>query len=63
MDKQWKDNFLPRNFLPGPGLSREEVFRKWMNSAEESLSALDVPYPDEQIPSVEDLANQERELK
>ena len=56
-DEPWKDNFLPQNFLPGPGLSREEAFRKWMNSAEESLSALDLPYPDEQIPSVEDLTN------
>ena len=59
----WKDNFLPRNFLPGPGLSREEAFRKWMDCAEESLSALDIPYPDELIPSVEDLANREREEK
>ena len=63
VDVLWESNFIPRHFLPGPGLSREEAFRKWMESAEEALKVLDMPYPDEQDPSVEDLANQEREMK
>ena len=63
MDITWESNFIPRHFLPGPGLSREEAFRKWMESAEEGLKVLDTPYPDEQDPSVEDLANRDREMK
>jgi hypothetical protein len=38
-------NFIPQNFLPGPGLSREEAFSRMEASAEETLKKLSISIP------------------
>ena len=47
-------NFIPSNFLPGPGLSKEEAFLRLTASAEEKLTKLGIPIPNLHTLTTED---------
>jgi hypothetical protein len=47
-------NYIPQNFLPGPGLSREEAFTRMEASAREKLAKLGLPIPDDLMMTLED---------
>ena len=53
------DNYIPQNFLPGPGLSREEAFARMEADAQEKLAKLSVPIPSDLMMTTED-RDQER---
>ena len=42
-------NFIPQSFLPGPGLSKEEAWKKMMASVEELLQKLGIPISDQTL--------------
>jgi hypothetical protein len=47
-------SYIPQNFLPGPGLSREEAFDRMEASAREKMAKLGVPIADDLMMTLED---------
>lgn len=56
-------NYVPRNFLPGPGLSPEEAFNRMAASAEEKLANLGVSVPDPHTLTHEDGTSEDSESR
>jgi len=51
-------NYIPRNFLPGPGLSPEEAFKRMTADAKQKLADLGMP-----IPSHSELSREDRDCQ
>ena len=62
-EEAYDNNHIPKNFFPGPNLTRKQAFDGMAARAEETLTNLDIPISDRVVLTEEDIERQASEAQ